>query len=73
MAYFDHSCVCPDQEPLTGTSLDLALELVDAHGDDEQSKFLRNIGVKMKSGRPLDEYEYHIVVDVLMLHAQLAS
>ena len=58
-------------EPLTGKTLELALEFVDVNGDDEFSIFTRNIGVKMKAGQPLDEYEYHIMVDVLLLHARL--
>jgi hypothetical protein len=60
------------KEPLTGETLDLAMELVAVHGDDEKSKFVRNIGVKMGAGQPLDEYEYHILVDVLMLHTRLS-
>jgi hypothetical protein len=62
-----------NKEPLTGKTLELALGLVDVHGDDEQSNFVKNIGVKMKAGQPLDEYEHHMVVDVLMMHAQLGS
>ncbi|ARG98265.1 hypothetical protein [Legionella micdadei] len=62
-----------NKEPLTGKSLEIALELVDVHGDDEHSIFVRNIGTKMKAGLELDEYEHHIIVDVLMLHAQLGS
>lgn len=58
-------------EPLTGKNLELALELVDVIGDDEHSKFLRNVGVKLKAGQPLDEYEHHIMVDVLLLHVRL--
>lgn len=55
-----------NKEPLTGKTLELALGLVDVHGDDEQSNFVKNIGIKMKAGQPLDEYEHHMVVDVLM-------
>lgn len=62
-----------NNEPLTGKTLELALGLVDAHGDDEFSKFTRNIGVKLKAGKPLENYEHHILVDVLMLHAQLGA
>lgn len=62
-----------NNEPLTGETLRLALDLVDVQGDDEHSSFIKNIGVKMKSGQPLDEYEHHILVDVMMLHAQLSS
>lgn len=62
-----------NKERLTGKELEIALDLVDVLGDDEQSRFVRNIGTKMKEGEPLDEYEYHILVDVLMLHQQLSS
>jgi len=61
-----------NNEPLTGKTLELALELVDVIGDDEQSMFVRNIGTKLKTGQPLDEYEHHILVDVLLLHARLS-
>lgn len=61
-----------NNEPLTGKTLELALELVDVIGEDEQSKFVKNIGTKLKAGQPLDEYEHHILVDVLMLHARLS-
>ena len=71
--YDDISKSLGNKEPLTGKALELALELVDIKGDDEQSKFIKNIGVKMKAGKPLDEYEYHIVVDVLMLHAKIGE
>jgi hypothetical protein len=60
-------------EPLTGKTLELALDLVDVHGDDDNSRLIRNIGVKMKAGQQLNEYEHHLLVDVLMLHAQLGS
>lgn len=62
-----------NNERLTGKTLKLAIDLVDVVGDDEQSRFVRNIGVKMKAGHQLDEYEHHILVDVLLLHAQLGS
>jgi hypothetical protein len=62
-----------NHEPLTGKTLEFALEFVDAHGEDEQSRFVKNIGVKMKEGQPLNDYEYHILVDMLMLHTQLGS
>ncbi|HAT9038833.1 TPA: hypothetical protein JBA84_03455 [Legionella pneumophila subsp. pneumophila] len=62
-----------NNERLTGKELEIALDLVDVLGDDEQSRFVRDIGTKMKAGDPLDEYEYHILVDVLMLHQQLST
>lgn len=71
--YDDAKRCLSNNEPLTGKTLELALDLVEVQGDDEQSKFVRNIGVKMSAGQPLDEYEYHILVDVLMLHAQMGA
>lgn len=57
-------------EPLTGKTLELALDLVTVDRDDEFSRFLKNIGVKLKAGQPLGEYERHIIVDMLLPHAQ---
>ncbi len=71
--YNDIKRCLSNNEPLTGKALEMALSLVDVHGDDEQSKFMRNIGVKIKAGQPLAEYEHHILVDVLMLHTQLGA
>lgn len=62
-----------NNKPLTGKTLELALELVNVHSNDEHSSFLRNIGVKMQAGQSLDEYEYHIIVEMLMLHAKLGG
>lgn len=64
---YEHVKQClSNHEPLTGKTLELALELVDVHGDDKLSIFARNIGTKLKGGQPLDEYEHHILVDMLM-------
>lgn len=71
--YDDIKRCLSNNEPLTGKTLELALTLVDVHGDDEQSKFVRNIGVKIKAGQSLADDEHHILVDVLMLHAQLGA
>lgn len=60
-------------EPLKGKTLELALELTAVHGDDELSRLVRNMRVKMQAGQPLDEYEYHIMVEVLMLHSRLGA
>lgn len=71
---YDHLRQCLiDKKPLTGKTLELALDLVDVYGDDEQSQFIRNIGMKLKEGQLLGEYEQHILVDVLMFYAQLGS
>ncbi|SKA26763.1 Uncharacterised protein [Legionella maceachernii] len=39
----------------------------------DQVEICKNIGTKLKEGMPLDEYEHHIMVDVLLLHARLGS
>ena len=59
-------------KPLKGNTLELALDLVDCTGDDEHSQTLRKIGDKLQAGQPLDEYENHLMVDVLLLHARLS-
>lgn len=61
------------KEPLTGKTLELALSFVDAEGDDDFSQFLRKIGEKMKAGQPLDDYELHIMVDMILLQAKICS
>ena len=58
-------------EPLKGKTLELALDLVDVNGDDDLSKMGRNIGTKLRKGQPLDEYELHVMVDVILVHARL--
>ena len=71
---YDHVERCLlESKPLTGKTLELALDLVDVIGDDEFPRFVRNIGVKMKAGQSLDEYERHIMVDMLLMHARLGA
>lgn len=71
---YDHvECCLLEGKPLTGKTLELALDLVDVIGDDEFSRFVRNIGVKIKAGQLLDKYECHIMVDVLLMHARLGA
>ncbi len=62
-----------NNEPLSGKTLEVALDLVNVQGEDKFSRFVRNIGVKLKAAQPLDEYEYHILVDVLMLHVRIGG
>ena len=50
-------------DPLTGKTLELALEYAQ---DDEVAR-------KLKAGKELSEYEYHVLVEVLLLHARLSS
>lgn len=62
-------------EPLTGKTLELALALVPysipAKGPSDE--LFNSISDKLNSGQPLDEYEMHIMVDVLLLHARLGG
>lgn len=48
-------------EQLTGKTLELALEYAQ---DDEVAR-------KLKAGEILSEYEYHVLVEVILLHARL--
>tara|TARA_R110000796_G_scaffold18061_1_gene55031 strand:- start:706 stop:984 length:279 start_codon:yes stop_codon:yes gene_type:complete len=50
-------------EPLTGKTLELALEYAQ---DDEVSR-------KLVAGEELSDYEYHVLVEVVLLHARLSS
>jgi hypothetical protein len=62
-------------ERLTGELLKFALEIVEPMpgNEDEQSKFAHRIAIKLKHGMPLDEYEFHMVVDVWLLHVRLSA
>jgi len=62
-------------ERLTGDLLKFALEFVEPipGNEDEQSKFARRISTKLKHGMTLDDYEFHMVVDVWLLHIRLSS
>lgn len=50
-------------EPLNGKTLELALE----YAQDEE------VARKLNAGEPLNEYEYHVLVEVILLHARLAA
>ncbi len=50
-------------DPLTGNTLDLALDYAQ---DDKVAR-------KLKAGEELSEYEYHVLVEVLLLHVRLSS
>ena len=49
---------------LTGKTLEFALSVV---GQDSE------VGEKLKAGRPLTEYELHLVIDVWLLHTRLSG
>jgi hypothetical protein len=57
-------------EPLEGTVLEFALDEVIGETDDD---LLKRIAEKFKAGEKLDDYEHHIVVDVLLLHLRLEA
>ncbi len=50
-------------EALTGKTLELALDFAQ---DDEVAR-------KLVAGEQLSEYEYHVLVEVILLHARLSS
>lgn len=63
-----------NREPLTGRTLELALNLVTPDPSAEKSSFtdqLNGMVIKLKSGEVLDEYEAHLIIDVLLVHERL--
>jgi len=60
-------------EPLKGKTLELALEIVNVHGDDKTSQEIKKIGDKLRTGQILNEYESHLMIDVLLPHCRLSS
>ncbi len=58
-------------EPLSRDLLELALDLVGDGGSGD--KLTDGIANKLIAGKPLDDYELHIMVDVLLLHARLGG
>ncbi len=62
-------------KPLTGKVLEFALSVI---GDGQKSDgtvdpFNKGIADKLKAGQPLSEYEYHILVEVVLLHVRLSD
>ena len=62
-------------ERLTGDLLKFALDVVGdpIEGNDELSIFCKHIATKLKHGMPLDEYEFHMIVDVWLFHVRLSA
>ena len=57
-------------EPLQGDLLELAIEIAKPLSDDETD--IGNIICrKLRDGDPLDEYEFHIFVDVFLMYEKL--
>lgn len=62
-------------ERLTGKVLEFALSVIgEPRGrDGAPHPFYKGMADKLKAGQPLSEYEFHIMVDVLLLHERLGS
>lgn len=62
-------------ERLTGDLLKFALKIVEPveSGSSELDIFCKNIATKLKHGMPLDDYEFHMMVDVWLLHVRLSA
>ncbi len=59
------------EEALTGKHLELALDVV---GDGSTgNELIDGIANKLQTGQKLDDYELHLMLDVFLLHAKLAS
>lgn len=56
-------------EPLEGKVLEFALSII----GETNNEFLNGIAEKLKAGINLDDYEQHIMVDVLLLHVKLSA
>ena len=54
-------------DPLEGKVLEFALEQIEPAKDD----LCKGIANKLKDGKQLSEYEYHVFVEVILLHAKL--
>lgn len=59
------------KERLTGKTLDFALEVLGTQRHSSNDQFLYNIAEKLKKGIPLDDYEEHIMVDVILVHSKI--
>jgi hypothetical protein len=62
-----------EKKPMTGKVLETALRLVtcdDPTAGINSDPFFQKIAKKMIAGEPLDDYEYHMVVDVHMVHSK---
>jgi len=56
-------------EPLKGEVLEFALSVIGGGTDD----LLDGIARKLRAGQQLTEYEYHVFVEVILLHVRLAA
>jgi hypothetical protein len=56
-------------EPLKGKVLQFALSII----DQSSNPLEMGIAKKLNAGEPLGEYEYHVFVEVVLLHVRLGS
>ena len=64
-----------DPEPLKGKVLEFALGVIEESrkGFSDSDFLLDAIARKLNAGQPLDDYENHIMVDVLLVHKRLSG
>ena len=60
-------------ERLTGGLLEFALGFLPEDDSPASSELLAAIRNKLVTGQPLGEYEYHVFVEVILLHARLGA
>jgi hypothetical protein len=60
-------------EPLTGKTLKTALEVLECDGNGSSDNMIDTIREKIVKGESLTEYEYHIFVEVILVHAKLSE
>jgi hypothetical protein len=58
---------------LKGRTLEFALGVIDEAGRSSNDELMRRIAQKLLSGVQLDEHEYHLMVDVVLLHKRLSA
>jgi len=62
------------KEPLSKEVLEFALSVIDENvKSDSNNDLLLKIADKLSAGKTLDDYEYHIMVDVLLLHKKFQN
>ena len=60
-------------EPLKGELLEFALSLVEGDGNLTDNDLFSSIARKLEAGEPLDDYEKHFMIDVVLLHVRLGA
>ncbi len=60
-------------QPLTGTLLQFALDAVGYGMRDPKGDVFDSIATKLIAGAQLDEYEMHLMLDVVLLHVRLST